>query len=94
MYGLKKCANPRCENKEDPRWGGFCDGCAPDPQITQVIRTAAYERGRLAGIEEGRAAERADVVAWLHGERRCGVSTRSLIKDGAHVGAAGKVVKP
>jgi len=23
---LKPCAYPNCEDLEDPRWGGFCDG--------------------------------------------------------------------
>jgi hypothetical protein len=27
--GLKPCKRPGCPSLEDPRWGGYCDGCAP-----------------------------------------------------------------
>jgi len=27
MSELRLCAGPMCSNMEDPRWGGFCDGC-------------------------------------------------------------------
>lgn len=38
-YQPKQCAFPLCPNKEDPRWGGFCDGhgCATDEQWGQFV---------------------------------------------------------
>ena len=59
-----------------------------DKECVLCREAAAYERGRLAGIEEGRAAERADVVAWFENHVH---PTWASVRNGAHVGAAGKV---
>jgi hypothetical protein len=72
--------------------------------LAMKIISDAEERGRLAGIAEGRAAERADVVAWFYDDRRWlddmrwstlrahhRDAIRNDIERGDHVGAAGKV---
>jgi hypothetical protein len=71
----------------------------PGPECFAHRDAAAYERGRLAGIEEGRAAERADVVAravmtakpMLNPEGAAIHAVANDIERGEHVGAAGKV---
>jgi hypothetical protein len=81
------------------------DGVAEVVECIDPELFDAYERGRLAGIEEGRAAERADVVVWLNAKHVRGdagnVAYTNLVdvirwnvEVGSHVGAAGKVVKP
>jgi hypothetical protein len=78
---------------EKPR----CEACyQPLGESGDCVMCWTYERGRLAGIEEGRAAERADVVAWLrhgvdvlgwHDEYLCAAD--DIEERGEHVGAAG-----
>jgi hypothetical protein len=68
----------------------YCDGNHWVGSAQAVCFKNIRERGRLAGIEEGRAAERADVVAWFENHVH---PTWASVRNGAHVGAAGKVVK-
>jgi hypothetical protein len=96
----------RCKDK--PCSPCTCGHCASRPVCARcgewMDPTEAYERGRLAGIAEGRAAERADVVAWFYDDRRWlddmrwstlrahhRDAIRNDIERGDHVGAAGKV---
>lgn len=49
---LKICAGPHCANLEDPRWGGFCDGCGC---ATEEDREHLLAGWRLANVRFERA---------------------------------------
>jgi hypothetical protein len=44
---LQRCGWPECQNQEDPRWGGMCDGHGVSTHAEFYARRDATER-RLA----------------------------------------------
>lgn len=55
---LRPCAGPLCPNLEDPRWGGYCDGCGVENTEQAVAlknryrETNAVVRTLLADVRE------------------------------------------
>lgn len=55
---LRPCAGPLCPNLEDPRWGGYCDGCGVENTEQAVAlknryrETNAVVRALLADVRE------------------------------------------